>query len=503
MAGGANAGSGFAGFGKGLASVLLMNRERQDQKRREDQAKADRALQYQLPIWMKIGEETGDWTPLEQGFGTAFPEMAKTWKKEPLGARLGQLAPLLTQDQQAMQAEQESAVAAGSGEPQVLPSRQPVQAVAPRKTLFGVELPTDEEKAGRAANIEAAQMKRLIEARRKIAESLGWDPARTTDYAAFGTRPPVTSSEPYQSVAGELPDGTQVMATFDQSKGIYIDPTTRQPLDGFRRSSTTGSASLGQYAERASIELGFGRASQVRDPEKMRQINERAIALQAEAAGQTATARGAATADVPLNTQQRFTAIMSLQDDWRRAEAPQREMQRQLQIMDIGLRRFQGVQADGTPDPAGPDRVGGSEAVRVTFEKILDPTSVVREGEYARQGTGLSLLQRMEAFYQKYGTGGGEIPAPVLASMVETARQFVAGLEDWNAIERQRIEETAKYFGLDPSRVFGVAAAADRLEQQRGGASAGTGAATGGTAPPAATTPSKPYKDAQGNWVIP
>src|SRR3990167_5308599 len=38
----------------------------------------------------------------------------------------------------------------------------------------------------------------------------------------------------------------------------------------------------------------------------------------------------------------------------------------------------------------------GSQGVLVTFQKILDPTSVVRESEYARSSAGLSLLGRME-----------------------------------------------------------------------------------------------------------
>lgn len=503
MAGGASIASGFGGFGKGLANALLLNRERQDQLRREDQAKKDREFQSKLPVYMRIWEETGDPSPVEglyaEHFGMKIPPKGSGFRA--LGpALLGKGSQQAPQDRTMMEQEQDSALAAGNPTAQpMLPNRaQPGQgALQPaRKTLFGVELPTPEERAARISQLEAAQLQAEVNARNKVGGTQGLSGTALQDYSLYGTRPPLAASQ-FGSVPQIGSAGDYVMRKIQEAQAAG-QPVTTEQIAQWRTEAAeqTDPMSLGQYAERASIELGFGRASQVRDPVQMRQINERAIALQAEAAGQTTTARGAANADVPLTPQQRFTATMALQDDWRRAEAPQREMQRQLQIMDIGMRRFEGLQADGTPDPAGPDRVGGSEAVRVTYEKILDPTSVVREGEYARQGTGLSLLQRMEAFYQRYGTGGGEIPPAVLKGMVETARQFVAGLENWNTLERQRISETATSFGLDPARVFGVAAAADRLEQQRNGA--GTGTAT-----PPPMTPGKPYQDAQGNWVIP
>ncbi len=122
-------------------------------------------------------------------------------------------------------------------------------------------------------------------------------------------------------------------------------------------------------------------------------------------------------------------------------------MKRQFGLMETALGRFE------------KDPVGTVEAIRVTFEKILDPNSVVREGEYARQGYGLSLLQRLEGYKQQIVDGGGNIPKPVLDGMVETARAFLEGQEGWNDLERERITSTAKEFGLNPDRVFGTPAA--------------------------------------------
>jgi hypothetical protein len=99
---------------------------------------------------------------------------------------------------------------------------------------------------------------------------------------------------------------------------------------------------------------------------------------------------------------------------------------------------------------ASVDPAGSSEAVRVTFEKILDPLSVVREAEFERQGAGLSLIDRLQGTLQKYVDGGGNIPLPVLQGMVETARQFVQISGKQNEADRQRIIAQARAWNLDP-----------------------------------------------------
>lgn len=158
-----------------------------------------------------------------------------------------------------------------------------------------------------------------------------------------------------------------------------------------------------------------------------------------------AQARAGVAAGAPLSTAQRFQATTDLQTAWRKAEGPLREMQRQLELMETGLRRFR----EG-------DKIGGSQAVLVTFQKILDPTSVVRETEYARTPQGLSLLQRIEGYRQRLIEGGAGVPDQELAAMTETARQFLQGMGDWNALERGRIQSTAQEYQIEPSLIFGV-----------------------------------------------
>lgn len=149
--------------------------------------------------------------------------------------------------------------------------------------------------------------------------------------------------------------------------------------------------------------------------------------------------------DSGLTVNNEANLVMRMQQAWSRTIAAEKEMNRQFIIMNTALQRFD------------KDPVGGSEGVRVTFEKILDPISVVREGEYARQGEGLALIQKLEGFKQRYLTGGGIVPAHVLKEMVETARQFKEGLQNFHAMERNRLELTADRYQIPRSLVFGEA----------------------------------------------
>jgi hypothetical protein len=155
------------------------------------------------------------------------------------------------------------------------------------------------------------------------------------------------------------------------------------------------------------------------------------------------------------------SVISRMQNQWDTARKSEREMQRNMSIMQSALQRF------------ATDPVGGSEGVRVTFEKILDPISVVREGEYARQGEGLNLMQKLEGLKQRYLTGGGPVPQSALTEMVQTARSFMTGLQGFNAKEKARIQRMAEHFKIDPMLV---------LTEEPGGGGGGGAAPVGGAA---------------------
>jgi hypothetical protein len=138
-----------------------------------------------------------------------------------------------------------------------------------------------------------------------------------------------------------------------------------------------------------------------------------------------------------------FLMTDKLAKDWQTASQPVREMRRQFGLMQTGLQRFtQG------------DKNGGSQAVLVTFQKILDPSSVVRESEYARSAAGVSLLSRLEGYVEKLQKGGAGVPEGDLRQMVETARQMLGNMQTYAQGQRQRLERTAKQYGVMPDLIF-------------------------------------------------
>lgn len=181
-------------------------------------------------------------------------------------------------------------------------------------------------------------------------------------------------------------------------------------------------------------------------------------------------AEGRAPADrTTLSATSEGAMINRLQTQWDRAQKGPKEMERQFHLMQTGLDRFRNG-----------DTNGGSQAVLVTFQKILDPISVVRESEYARSAQGLGLLQRMEGFLQKHlgvlkaGPGGAGVPPEELGAMVETARQFLEASKHAADGARARTARTAARYGIPEDLVFddaepsgGAHGSAETPEQRR------------------------------------
>lgn len=153
--------------------------------------------------------------------------------------------------------------------------------------------------------------------------------------------------------------------------------------------------------------------------------------------------RETATATRPLTQTAEAGLVDKLSKQWAAATANQTEMQRQLQIMRTGISRF-----DADPNSA-------SQAVLVTFQKILDPESVVREAEYARSAQGLSTLRRMEGWMEQKLKGGAGVPKAELLEMVKTAEQFIENTKDGRNGVRRRLAATASRYNIPQELVFG------------------------------------------------
>lgn len=139
---------------------------------------------------------------------------------------------------------------------------------------------------------------------------------------------------------------------------------------------------------------------------------------------------------------QKFNATRALRNDFTRETAAAREVQTQYQLMSSAL------------DAARRgDLAAGSQGVLVTFQKILDPTSVVRESEYARSASGQALLSRIEGAAQQLARGGAGVPVAELERFVRLAETFAQNQAQAAAETKAQIEAIANDFGIDPARV--------------------------------------------------
>jgi hypothetical protein len=95
-----------------------------------------------------------------------------------------------------------------------------------------------------------------------------------------------------------------------------------------------------------------------------------------------------------------------------------------------------------------------SQAVIVAFNKLIDPTSVVRESEYARTPEGQSLINRISGKITQLQQGGAGLTPADLKGLVTTANELVKGFQA-TTLEQARIaQQAADKYGLDVNLIL-------------------------------------------------
>lgn len=152
--------------------------------------------------------------------------------------------------------------------------------------------------------------------------------------------------------------------------------------------------------------------------------------------------RPARPARTELTPGQAFSATRQLRNDFVRETQAAREVQNQFRLMQSAI------------DAARKgDMAAGSQGVLVTFQKILDPTSVVRESEYARSASGQALLSRIEGAAQKLAQGGAGIPVRELESFVALAGQFAQNQAAAASETKAQIDAIAEEYSINPANI--------------------------------------------------
>lgn len=129
---------------------------------------------------------------------------------------------------------------------------------------------------------------------------------------------------------------------------------------------------------------------------------------------------------------------------WNTASKPARDLQQQVKLMDAGLNAARRG-----------DMAQGSQAILVTFQKILDPTSVVRESEYMRSAAGQSLLNRISGAVEQLRIGGAKVPLPELDKFAQLAREAAkAQSTGYLDAVKARIGRSADHYKIPRDMVF-------------------------------------------------
>lgn len=90
-----------------------------------------------------------------------------------------------------------------------------------------------------------------------------------------------------------------------------------------------------------------------------------------------------------------------------------------------------------------------TQAIITSFNKILDPTSVVRESEYDRTSAGQSLLQRLEGKVNNIAQGGAGVTDATLKEASDIAKEYLKNSQASVLAENQRAVAMANQFGLN------------------------------------------------------
>lgn len=149
-----------------------------------------------------------------------------------------------------------------------------------------------------------------------------------------------------------------------------------------------------------------------------------------------------------LTYKQRVDLEMKIGNNFEKYAKEARGALRQTKIMEQSYQEALENISEGEPvDAAG-------QGILVTFQKVLDPTSVVRESEYARSSSGLSLVNRIEGKYDQLKRGGPGITVEDLKQFVDLGQRFMKGYEGQMIDYAKRSKIQSENYGLNIENIL-------------------------------------------------
>lgn len=190
--------------------------------------------------------------------------------------------------------------------------------------------------------------------------------------------------------------------------------------------------------------MGFSAKEREREDaaENRRALQEDAQASRAEMLKLAASMRPPSQTG-QVTPSQRFNMERTLRREWNTLSQNWRTMKGQIATMEAGMEAAKRG-----------DKAAGAQAVLVTFQKILDPTSVVRESEYARSAEGQSILNQIKGALDRYQNGGVGVIVPELDKFYQLGKRMVEKAGAELPVVRQQFEQNAVEYGLNPRLII-------------------------------------------------
>lgn len=145
----------------------------------------------------------------------------------------------------------------------------------------------------------------------------------------------------------------------------------------------------------------------------------------------------------PLTQTAEAQIINRLSTQWTAANKIAKDLDQSIDVMDAGL-----------ASARRGDMAAGSQAVLVAFQKMLDPGSVVREGEFARSAAGQSLGNRIAGAVEKLTTGGSGVTLSELEKFAELAREVHKAQTNNLGGVRKRLSRTGARYSIPDELIF-------------------------------------------------
>jgi len=160
----------------------------------------------------------------------------------------------------------------------------------------------------------------------------------------------------------------------------------------------------------------------------------------------TAPDDGSGSSASGLTPYQQFNATQSLRKELSKNTESSRTIKQQYSLMEEALGRVKRGETK--------DLNATSQAIISTFNKILDPTSVVREGEYDRTAQGQSLINNIEGKLVRLQQGGAGLTLQSLQEIVNLGKSLSDSYASYAQQQNSIISENARYYGIDPDLVI-------------------------------------------------